>query len=75
MSKTQAVPGSLTEANGKDEWYSEEETARRRDEVVRQMANTPPQHRVSPKRSDRGKAAATDAGRKPRKSPSIPNAG
>jgi hypothetical protein len=26
-----------------DEQYSEEETARRRDDVIRRMANTPPQ--------------------------------
>lgn len=29
--------------------YSPEETARRRDEVIRRMANTPPQPRVTPK--------------------------
>lgn len=29
--------------------YSPEETARRRDAVIRRMANTPPQPRVSPK--------------------------
>jgi hypothetical protein len=28
--------------------FSEEETARRRDEVIRRMVNTPPQPRVSP---------------------------
>jgi hypothetical protein len=27
-----------------DEFYSEKEAARRRDEVIRRMANTPPQH-------------------------------
>lgn len=32
-----------------DEQYTPEETARRRDEVIRHMANTPPQPRVSPK--------------------------
>ena len=29
--------------------YSETETARRRDEVIRRMASTPPQPRVTPK--------------------------
>lgn len=29
--------------------FSEEETARRRDEVIRKMANTPPQPKVSPR--------------------------
>ena len=29
--------------------YDDEETARRRDEVIRRMANTPPQPRVNPK--------------------------
>lgn len=29
--------------------FDPEETARRRDEVVRRMANTPPQPRISPK--------------------------
>ena len=32
-----------------EEAYSETETVRRRDEVIRRMANTPPQPRVSPK--------------------------
>lgn len=35
----------------KDETYSEEQTANRRDEVIRRMANTPPQPR--PKTPDR----------------------
>jgi hypothetical protein len=26
-----------------DDWFNEEETARRRDDVIRRMANTPPQ--------------------------------
>ena len=44
--------------------YSDAETARRRDEVIRRMANTPPQHRVTrpPK-----KAKATARGQKPLK--------
>jgi hypothetical protein len=33
---------------GDDDRYSEEETARRRDEVIRRMINTPPQPRRSP---------------------------
>lgn len=43
--------------------FSAEETARRRDEVIRRMANTPPQHRTTrPK-----KAKATAAGQKPKR--------
>jgi hypothetical protein len=34
-------------ASRNSDQYSEEETAKRRDEVIRRMANTPPQHRVS----------------------------
>lgn len=44
--------------------FAPEEIARRRDEVVRRMANTPPQPRVSPVPE---KAKATDVGRAPRK--------
>jgi hypothetical protein len=36
-----------------DENYSDEEAARRRDEVIRRMANTPPQ----PKRKKTGEAS------------------
>lgn len=39
--------------------YSPEEAARRRDEVIRRMANTPPQPRVSPQ-SKRAKKAGAD---------------
>jgi hypothetical protein len=33
----------------KTETYSDEETAKRRDEVVRRMLNTPPKHKTTPK--------------------------
>ncbi len=32
-----------------DSLYGEEETARRRDQVIRKMANTPPQHKTASK--------------------------
>jgi hypothetical protein len=35
-------------AKDDDDRYSDEETARRRDEVIRRMINTPPRHRQSP---------------------------
>lgn len=44
--------------------FSEEETARRRDEVVRRMANTPPQPKANPSQK---KQRPTDAGRAARK--------
>ena len=44
-----------------DEQYSPEETARRRDAVIRRMANTPPQPRVSPK-AKTAKESAADPG-------------
>ena len=47
-----------------DDAYSDKEAARRRDEVIRRMANTPPQHRATPIRK---KAKATAADRKPPK--------
>jgi hypothetical protein len=45
-----------------DEQYSPEETARRRDEVIRRMANTPPQpHIKSPiRRPKKKKSTAVD---------------
>jgi hypothetical protein len=51
-----------------DELYSEAEAARRRDEVIRRMANTPPQpqHRSTLKKAPT-KARATAADLKPRK--------
>lgn len=42
-----------------DDHFSEQETARRRDEVIRRMANTPPQPRPSP-RPRKGEKAAED---------------
>jgi hypothetical protein len=46
-----------------EEVYSAEETARRRDEVIRRMANTPPQPRVSLKTPAKAaKAPAEDRG-------------
>lgn len=52
--------------NQPPEKYDEKETARRRDEVIRRLANTPPQHRVT--RHPRKKAKATASGRAVRKS-------
>jgi hypothetical protein len=45
------------------EEFSKEETARRRDEVIRRMANTAPQHRASQPSKE---ATAAGANRKPR---------
>lgn len=41
-----------------DDDYTNDETARRRDEVIRRMANTPPQHRTK-QDPPRKKAKAT----------------
>ena len=50
----------------KDDSYSAEETATRRDEVIRRMVNTPPQHRpVTPSRPKKEKT--TDSNRAARK--------
>lgn len=50
----------------KDETYSDAETARRRDEVIRRMANTPPQPRTkSPDHHPKKKRSAVQ-GQKPR---------
>jgi hypothetical protein len=46
--------------------FSEAETERRRDEVVRRMANTPPQPKVTPRPKKRKKAAGDRAVRKAR---------
>ena len=46
--------------------FSDEETARRRDEVVRRMANTPPQPRVKPPSHQGKKKKPTVQGQKPR---------
>lgn len=51
----------------RDEQYSDEETARRRDEVVRRMANTPPQPRVKSPSRQSGKKKPTGLGRVGRK--------
>jgi hypothetical protein len=49
-----------------DETFSAAETARRRDEVIRRMANTPPQHhKAKPARRPR-KGETTGAARKGR---------
>jgi hypothetical protein len=48
--------------------YADEEIARRRDEVIRRMANTPPQPRVShPSTSRPEKERSTVSGRKVQK--------
>jgi hypothetical protein len=39
-----------------DGGYSEKETARRRDEVIRRMANTPPQPKVTRRQGKKKKA-------------------
>jgi hypothetical protein len=43
-----------------DDSYSKKEAARRRDEVIRRMANTPPQPKVSPDSQKREKKADAD---------------
>lgn len=52
--------------NEKGENYSDEETTRRRDEVIRRMANTPPQPKVSPRPKKKTKAASGRAAGKGR---------
>ena len=49
------LSGSLMTDHQSDEEYSAEEAARRRDEVIRRMANTPPQPRVT-RQSDRSQS-------------------
>ena len=49
-----------------DERYNEQEAARRRDEVIRRMANTPPQPKATPRPKNKKKAAV---GRVVRKAP------
>jgi hypothetical protein len=44
--------------SGKDDQYSPEEAARRRDEVIRRMANTPPQQHVKHLPQSRKKTGA-----------------
>jgi hypothetical protein len=46
-----------------DDTYSAEETAKRRDEVIRRLVNTPPQHRpIIPSRPKKEKTTASDRG-------------
>ena len=47
--------------------YSEEETGRRRDEVIRRMANTPPQPRTKSPSRRTGKKKSIGSGRAGRK--------
>jgi hypothetical protein len=49
-----------------EESYNEDEVARRRDEVIRRMANTPPQPKASPRPKKKKKAVAGRAVRKVR---------
>ena len=39
--------------NNRDDTYSDKETAKRRDEVIRRMANTPPQPKINPRPQER----------------------
>lgn len=43
-----------------DKGFSEIETARRRDEVIRRMANTPPQPKATSSRQKKKKKAVAD---------------
>jgi hypothetical protein len=46
--------------------FGPDETSKRRDEVIRRMANTPPQPRVShPSKTQKTKAAPDQSSRKP----------
>ena len=49
-----------------DSTYSDDETAQRRDEVVRRMANTPPQPKASPHPKKKKKVGAGHAAGKAR---------
>jgi hypothetical protein len=49
-----------------DDQFSDQETARRRDEVIRRMANTPPQPKIPSRQKKRKKAVAGPAARKVR---------
>ena len=53
-----------------DEEFDAEETAHRRDEVIRRMANTPPRPRKKPTRSRQGMRTSTAANRVARKNTS-----
>lgn len=54
----------MAKAKAKDDFHSDDEVAKRRDELVRRMANTPPQPTVKPSRplKKRRKAAVGHAG-------------
>jgi hypothetical protein len=62
-----------------DDQYNQEETARRRDEVIRRMANTPPQPKtktpVRSKRKMKVVASAVGAGQSPRIRPRLDSRG
>lgn len=49
--------------NNGDDFFNARESARRRDEVIRRMANTPPQPNGEPKSPPQGKKKPTDSGR------------
>jgi hypothetical protein len=59
---------SATEMSAKkaDDQFSDEETVRRRDEVIRRMANTPPQPKISPHPKKEKTVVAERATRKDR---------
>jgi hypothetical protein len=50
-----------------NEEFSAEETAQRRDEVIRRMANTPPQPNGKPKSHHRGKKKRAGQDQRPHK--------
>lgn len=52
-----------------DETFSAKETARRRDEVVRRMAHTPPQPKVTRKMKKKAGAGHTTGKRRARREP------
>lgn len=60
-------PEELGMAKKQDDQFSEDKAARRRDEVIRRMAHTPPQHRTSKSPSRQRKAKATAARQAARK--------
>lgn len=53
--------------NADDKDYTPNKVERRRDEVIRRMANTAPQPRVKPKSNRRGKKMTSGPGRVGRK--------
>jgi hypothetical protein len=53
-------------AKHNDDQYSAQETARRRDEVIRHMADTPPQPKASPRQKNKKTTAVGRAVRKAR---------